>query len=117
MFSLWFVLIYLMADVVPQGHGGDEAGDPPFPDPFRHGTHETNAVPSRRVRGKAKNEKLRNRVKGGGAISIQFDREATYTPVSEEHDLFKREEGMLMRRTIPFEKMGWRNVRQSHRMQ
>ncbi|KAF5812275.1 hypothetical protein HanRHA438_Chr04g0200521 [Helianthus annuus] len=115
MFFLWFVLVYLMADVVPLGHSGGGAGDPPFPDPFRRGTHETDAVPARRVRGKAKNEKLRNRVKAGGAISIQFDREATYTPVGEENDLFKREADMHMWRTIPFKKMGWRNIRQSHR--
>ncbi|KAJ0476562.1 hypothetical protein HanHA300_Chr13g0478751 [Helianthus annuus] len=70
MFSLWFVLVYLMADVVPRGHGGDGAGDPPFPDPFRRGTHEADAVPAKRVRGKAKNGKLRNRVKVEGPISI-----------------------------------------------
>ncbi|MFS7993128.1 hypothetical protein Hanom_Chr12g01090411 [Helianthus anomalus] len=36
-------------------------------------------------------------------------------PVSEENNPFKQEAGMHMWRTIPFEKMGWRNVRQSHR--
>ncbi|MFS7951382.1 hypothetical protein Hanom_Chr07g00594491 [Helianthus anomalus] len=72
-------------------------------------------VPARRVRGKAKNEKLRNRVKAEGPISNQFDREATYTHVGEENDQLKREAGMHMWRTIPIEKMGWRNVRQSHR--
>ncbi|MFS8029755.1 hypothetical protein Hanom_Chr17g01526031 [Helianthus anomalus] len=74
-------------------------------------------VPARRVRGKTTNEKLRNRVEAGkgGAIFIQIDREATYTPVGEENDLFKREAGMHMWRTIPFKKLGWRNVRQLHR--
>ncbi|MFS7927716.1 hypothetical protein Hanom_Chr04g00312361 [Helianthus anomalus] len=37
MLSLWFVLVYLMADVVPRGHVGDRVRDPPFPDPFGAG--------------------------------------------------------------------------------
>ncbi|MFS7937365.1 hypothetical protein Hanom_Chr05g00426711 [Helianthus anomalus] len=41
MFSLWFVFVYLIADVLPREHGGDGAGDPPPPDPFRRGTYET----------------------------------------------------------------------------
>ncbi|MFS7936901.1 hypothetical protein Hanom_Chr05g00421211 [Helianthus anomalus] len=40
MFSLWFVFVYLMAVVIPRGHGGHGAGDPPYPDPFWRGTHE-----------------------------------------------------------------------------
>ncbi|KAJ0800914.1 hypothetical protein HanPI659440_Chr03g0110781 [Helianthus annuus] len=52
-FSSWFVFVYLMADMIPRGHGGDGAGDPPHPDPFRRGTHETDPVPLRKVRGKA----------------------------------------------------------------
>ncbi|MFS8021338.1 hypothetical protein Hanom_Chr16g01426251 [Helianthus anomalus] len=54
MMSLWFVFVYLMADVVPRGHESDGAGDPPSLDPFRRGTHETDVVPPIRVRGMAK---------------------------------------------------------------
>ncbi|KAJ0718674.1 hypothetical protein HanLR1_Chr08g0273201 [Helianthus annuus] len=67
MFSILSIFAYLMADVAPWGHGGDGAGDPPLPPGGFRGTHETDAVPLKRVRGKAKNEKLRRLVKAGGA--------------------------------------------------
>ncbi|MFS7966421.1 putative transposase, Ptta/En/Spm, plant [Helianthus anomalus] len=110
MFSLLFVFVYLMADVMPRGHGGDGAGDPPNPDPFRRGTHEIDAVPPRKVRGKAKNQKLRRMVKAGGRVSLTFDRDVTYTPVGVPSDLFSREVGLYMWRTIPFDRMGWEKV-------
>ncbi|MFS7917879.1 hypothetical protein Hanom_Chr03g00194381 [Helianthus anomalus] len=53
----------------PPGTWGDKAGDPPYPDPFRRGTHETDAVPPRKFKGKVKNRKLRRMVKGGWGFS------------------------------------------------
>lgn len=38
MYSLWIVLLCMMADVM--GHGGDGAGDPPLPPGFGQGEHE-----------------------------------------------------------------------------
>ncbi|KAJ0570447.1 hypothetical protein HanHA300_Chr05g0178111 [Helianthus annuus] len=102
-----------MADVAPWGWG-DGAGDPPPTSGFFRGMHETDAVPPKRVRGKAKNEKLRRLVKGGG-VSLTFDRQVTYTPFGRPRDMFSREAGMYMWRTIPFEKVGWDNVSPPHR--
>ncbi|KAJ0872158.1 hypothetical protein HanRHA438_Chr11g0520601 [Helianthus annuus] len=99
----------------PPGHGGDGAGDLPHPEPFRRGTHETNPVSSRRVGGKAKNQKLREMVKAGGPVSLTFDRDVTYTPLGVPSDLFPREAGMYMWRTIPFDKMGWDKVSKPHK--
>ena len=31
MLSLWIVLVYMMADVIGRGHGGDGAEEPPPP--------------------------------------------------------------------------------------
>ncbi|MFS7903224.1 hypothetical protein Hanom_Chr01g00021491 [Helianthus anomalus] len=64
MFPILLIFAYLMADVAPWGHRGDDAGDPP---PFLRGTHKTDAVPPKRVRGKVKNEKLRR--SGGACIA------------------------------------------------
>ncbi|MFS7920256.1 hypothetical protein Hanom_Chr03g00222361 [Helianthus anomalus] len=71
--SILLIFAYLMVDVAPWRHGGDGAGDPP-PPVFLRGTHETDGVPPKRVRGNAKNEKLRCMVKacvcgGGGGIA------------------------------------------------
>ncbi|KAJ0556804.1 hypothetical protein HanIR_Chr07g0318001 [Helianthus annuus] len=66
MFSVLLIFAYLMADVPPWGHGGDGTGDPPIPPGGFCGTHEIDAVPPKKVRGKAKNEKLRRLVKAGG---------------------------------------------------
>ncbi|KAJ0753535.1 hypothetical protein HanPI659440_Chr09g0336911 [Helianthus annuus] len=109
-----------MADVAPWGHGGDGAGDPPLPPGGIRGTHETDAVPPKKVRGKAKNEKLRRLVKaggggGGGAVSPTFDRQVTFTPVGKSRDMFSREAGMYMWRAIPFDKIGWDAVEQHYK--
>ncbi|MFS8007904.1 hypothetical protein Hanom_Chr14g01266481 [Helianthus anomalus] len=68
MLSLCFVFDWLMEDVIPRGHWNDGARDPPPPDPFRRGTHKTDVVPPRRVKGNAKNEKLRRMVKARGCL-------------------------------------------------
>ncbi|XP_035838060.1 uncharacterized protein LOC110902624 [Helianthus annuus] len=47
---------------------------------------------------------------GGGGVSLTFDRDVTYTPVGEPSDLFSREAGLYMWRTIPFDRMGWGKV-------
>mgnify|MGYP001547687858 FL=1 len=36
----WAILLYVMADVMGLGHGGDGAGDPPPPVGFGRGQHE-----------------------------------------------------------------------------
>ncbi|KAJ0496620.1 putative transcription factor interactor and regulator CCHC(Zn) family [Helianthus annuus] len=112
MFSLWFVFLYLMADVMPRGHGGDGAGDPPNPDPFRRGTHETDGNGSpKESKGESKKSKAsQDGQSGGGGVSLTFDRDVTYTPVGEPSDLFSREAGLYMWRTIPFDRMGWGKV-------
>ncbi|KAJ0820553.1 hypothetical protein HanPSC8_Chr16g0709331 [Helianthus annuus] len=115
MFSVLLIFAYLMADVAPWGHGGDGAGDPPLPPGGFRGTHETDAVPPKRVRGKAKNEKLRRLVKAGGPVSLTFDRQVTYTPVGKTRDMFSREAGLYMWRSIPFDKIGWDNVEQHYK--
>ncbi|KAJ0514277.1 hypothetical protein HanHA300_Chr10g0367761 [Helianthus annuus] len=115
MFSILLIFAYLMADVAPWGHGGDGAGDPPIPPGGFRGTHETDAVPPKRVRGKAKNEKLRRLVKAGGPVSLTFDRQVTYTPVGKTRDMFSREVGLYMWRSIPFDKIGWDNVEQHYK--
>ncbi|KAJ0943403.1 hypothetical protein HanPSC8_Chr03g0103781 [Helianthus annuus] len=66
MISILLIFAYLMADVAPWGHRGDGAGDPPPPGGFLRGTHETDAVPPKRVRGKAKNKKTTAYGKSGG---------------------------------------------------
>lgn len=38
--SIWVVFAYMMADVMPRGHGGDGAGDSPPRDGFGRGSHE-----------------------------------------------------------------------------
>ena len=48
-------------------------------------------------------------------MSLDFDREATYTPVGAKNDFFTREVGLFMWRTIPFDKVGWRNVDDSYK--
>lgn len=73
------------------------------------------AVPPKRVRGKAKNEKLRRLVKAGGPVSLTFDRQVTYTPVGKTRDMFSREAGLYMWRSIPFDKIGWDNVEQHYK--
>ncbi|KAJ0510647.1 hypothetical protein HanIR_Chr11g0543151 [Helianthus annuus] len=115
MFSILLIFAYLMADVAPWGHGGDGAGDPPIPSGGFRGTHETDAVPPKRVRGKAKNEKLRRLVKAGRPVSLTFDRQVTYTPVGKSRDMFSREAGLYMWRSIPFDKIGWDNVEQHYK--
>ncbi|MFS7915685.1 hypothetical protein Hanom_Chr02g00168141 [Helianthus anomalus] len=100
MFSVLLIFVYLMADVVPWGHGGDGAGDPPIPPGGFRGTHETDVVPPKKVRGKDKNEKLRRLVKAGGLYRLR---------------LIDMEADMYMWRSIPFDKIGWDNVEQHYK--
>ncbi|XP_022031801.2 uncharacterized protein LOC110932856 [Helianthus annuus] len=77
-----------MADVAPWGHGGDGAGDPPLPPGGIRGTHETDVVPPKKVRGEAKNEKLRRLVKAGGPVSLTFDRQVMFS--SDKLDQYRQ---------------------------
>ncbi|MFS7914236.1 hypothetical protein Hanom_Chr02g00151031 [Helianthus anomalus] len=54
-------------------------------------------------------------VKTRGPVSLTFDRDVTYTPVSVPSDLFSREAGIYTWRTIPFDKMGWDKVSKPHK--
>ncbi|KAM0008580.1 hypothetical protein Hdeb2414_s0110g00797941 [Helianthus debilis subsp. tardiflorus] len=80
-----------MADVMPRGHGGDGADEPPPGGFGRRGHHEEDLVPKKKTRGRAKNKKLLQANKMGGLVSIPFDRLATYTPVGDACDMFSRE--------------------------
>lgn len=40
MVSLWIILLYVMADVMARGHGGDGSEDPPPPTGRGGGHHE-----------------------------------------------------------------------------
>ena len=73
------------------------------------------ADPPKRVRGKAKNEKLRRMVKAGGPVSMTFERDVTFTPVGEVRDMFSREAGTFMWNYIPLDKVGWDNVEQPYK--
>ncbi|MFS7989222.1 hypothetical protein Hanom_Chr11g01044191 [Helianthus anomalus] len=75
---------------------------------------EGHTRPTRFPQGKAKNQKLRRMVKAGDPCRT-FDRDVTYTPVGVPSDLFPREAGMYMWRTIPFDKMGWDKVSKPHK--
>ncbi|KAJ0734419.1 putative transposase, Ptta/En/Spm, plant [Helianthus annuus] len=99
-----------MADVMPQGHGGDGADEPPPGGFGRRGHHEEDLVPKKKTRGKAKNKKLLQANKMGGLVSIPFDRLATYTPVGDACDMFSREVGIYMWENLAFDKYSYTNV-------
>ncbi|CAI9287429.1 unnamed protein product [Lactuca saligna] len=54
----WAILLYVMADVMGLGHGGDGAEDPPPPVGFGRGQHEQDAELPKKRRGLAKNIQL-----------------------------------------------------------
>ncbi|MFS7917336.1 hypothetical protein Hanom_Chr03g00187841 [Helianthus anomalus] len=101
MFSVLLIFAY-DGGCGPWGHGGDGAGDPPIPPGGFRGTHETDAVPPKKVRGKAKNEKLRRLVKVGGGGGLYRLRLAGSSRLP-------------LLRTIPFDKIGWDNVEQHYK--
>ncbi|MFS7983112.1 hypothetical protein Hanom_Chr11g00970701 [Helianthus anomalus] len=72
MFSLWFVFVYLMADVMPRGHGETELGIHQIRILFGEGLTRLMRSPPRKVRGKAKNQKLRRMVKAGGPFLLHL---------------------------------------------
>ncbi|KAM0006492.1 hypothetical protein Hdeb2414_s0171g00822191 [Helianthus debilis subsp. tardiflorus] len=100
-----------MADVMPRGHGGDGADEPP---PGVLGkvviTRRTVIAPKKKTRGKAKNKKLLQANKTGGLVSIPFDRLATYTPVGDACYMFSREVGIYMWENLAFDKYSYANV-------
>ncbi|KAF5798420.1 hypothetical protein HanXRQr2_Chr07g0292701 [Helianthus annuus] len=91
MFSKLLIFAYLMVDVAPWGHGGEGAGDPPPHGGYFSGTHETDAVPTKRVRGKAKNEKLRRLVKpgGGGSYRLRLTDRSRIPPLVKQEICFQ----------------------------
>ncbi|MFS7939471.1 hypothetical protein Hanom_Chr05g00452141 [Helianthus anomalus] len=116
MFSVLLIFVYLMADVVPWGHGVTALVIHRFLlEDFVAHTRQTVMVPPKKVRGKDKNEKLRRLVKAGGPVSLTFDRHVTFTPVGKSRDMFSREADMYMWRSIPFDKIGWDNVEQHYK--
>ena len=46
----------------------------------------------------------------GGPLSLEFDREAAFTPVGKPSKVFIREVGIYMWASIPFDKTSWDKV-------
>ncbi|KAL8224119.1 hypothetical protein R6Q57_019594 [Mikania cordata] len=112
MISLWYVLVYVMADVMPgRGHGGDGAEEPPPLGGFGRGHHEADFDAPRKTKGKAKNKNLTHAVSvSGRPLTIPFDVNATFTPIGELNDWFTREVGIYMWEHIVFDKTSWKYV-------
>ncbi|KAF5783444.1 hypothetical protein HanXRQr2_Chr11g0508021 [Helianthus annuus] len=115
MFSFWFVFVYLMTDVFPPGTWGRRSWGSTTSGAFSERDARDQSGFLKESWGKAKNQKLREMVKAGGPVSLTFDRDVTYTPLGVPSDLFPREAGMYMWRTIPFDKMGWDKVSKPHK--
>ncbi|KAJ0800100.1 hypothetical protein HanPI659440_Chr03g0099111 [Helianthus annuus] len=83
----WALLVYLMADVMGMGHGGDGAGDqPPGCGGFCPGNHQQDlvVVPRKKTRGKAKNLKLDAELRRTGRpLTLPIDTECTFHPVGK----------------------------------
>lgn len=109
----WTILLYVMANVMGLGHGGDgSAGDPPPPIGFGRGQHEHDAELPKKRRGVAKNIQLSKiiRANKGKPVDLDFDRELTYSPVGNHGDWFTREIGKYIWMNIPLNVSGWDNV-------
>ncbi|MFS7953645.1 hypothetical protein Hanom_Chr07g00621101 [Helianthus anomalus] len=89
-----------MADVMPRGHGGDGADEPPPGGFGRRGHPEEDP----------KIKELLQANKTGGLVSIPFDRLATYAPVGDACDMFSREVGIYMWENLAFDKYSYANV-------
>ncbi|MFS7949256.1 hypothetical protein Hanom_Chr06g00569401 [Helianthus anomalus] len=99
-----------MADVMPRGHGGDGANEPP-PGVLGEEVITRRTLSQRRKRGeKRKTKKLLQANKTGGLVSIPFDRLATYAPVGDACDMFSQEVGIYMWENLAFDKYSYAKV-------
>ncbi|KAK9051123.1 hypothetical protein SSX86_027749 [Deinandra increscens subsp. villosa] len=106
MICSWYLLLYVMAEVM--GYGGDGAGqDPPPPGGYGAG-HEHYED--------GKNEGLEALVKkNGGPLTLIFDRFATFEPLDEAGKYFKWEVGKYIWHSIPFDKPSWEAVSEAEK--
>ncbi|XP_076930815.1 uncharacterized protein LOC143595759 [Bidens hawaiensis] len=105
-------ILFVMADIMPRGHGGDGAEDPPPPGGFRRGCQEEDVVLARKGRGTAKNIKVLHAFAKNGRkpLRLTFDRFATFSPIGDVGDMFIRDVGNYMWRNIVFDKDSWASV-------
>lgn len=107
---IWIIILYLMADVMGRGHGGDGREDPPPPFGGGRGQHQLDAVPPRKKRGRGKNLGLPIALEKNGKapLPLVFDREATFIPVGKTNDYLVREMGIHIWNSIPLDRKSWK---------